>query len=67
MGNGGSLFFISDKIQLNHSMGSNLSFHFYKNQYTEQNNVINYKDWMFGLNRRNNSLKLYYLFCHYGL
>ena len=48
-------------------MGSDLSFSFYKNQYTGKQNVIDYKDWMLGLNRRNDSLKFYYLFKHYGL
>ena len=48
-------------------MGSDINFSFYKNQYTGHYNVIDYKDWMFGLNRRNNSLKFYYLFKHYGL
>jgi hypothetical protein len=61
------LLFIGDKKQLTKSMGSDLSFSFYKNQYTGKQNVIDYKDWMLGLNRRNNSLKFYYLFKHYGL
>lgn len=34
LGNGGSLLFIGDKKQLTRSMGSDISFSFYKNQYT---------------------------------
>lgn len=67
LGNGGSLLFIGDKKQLTHSLGADISFSFYKNQFTGKPNVIDYKDWMLGLNRRNNSLKFYYLFKHYGL
>lgn len=59
--------FISDKKQLTRSMEGNINFSFYKNQYTGREDVIDYKDWMLGLNRRNNSLKFYYLFKHYGL
>lgn len=67
LGNGGSILFIGDKKQLNRSMSSDIVFHFYKNQYNGLPNVVDYKDWMLGLNRRNNSLKFYYLFRHYGL
>lgn len=66
LGNGGSLLFIGDKKQLTKSMGSDIQFSFYKNQYSGLANVVDYKDWMLGLGRRNNSLKLYYLFRHYG-
>lgn len=48
-------------------MGSDVSFSFFKNHYSDQYDVIDYKDWMFGLGRRNNSIKFYYLFRHYGL
>ena len=59
--------FISDKKQLTLSMEGKINFSFYKNQYTGRENVVDYKDWMLGLGRRNNSLKFFYLFKHYGL
>lgn len=48
-------------------MGADTTFSILKNQYSGLDNVVDYKDWMFGLNRRNNSIKFYYLFRHYGL
>jgi aromatic-L-amino-acid/L-tryptophan decarboxylase len=67
-GTGGSLFYIRDKRVITESFNdSSLAFHFYKNQYTGQNDVVDYKDWIVGLARRNNSLKIYYTFEHYGV
>lgn len=67
-GTGGSLFFVADKKILNESFGARkLSFSIFQNHYTENHDVIDYKDWTIGLSRRNNALKLYYTFVHYGL
>lgn len=53
---------------MNESFGAKtINFSFYKNQYTDNYDVVDYKDWIVGLGRRNNSLKLYYTFTHYGL
>lgn len=66
-GTGGSLFYVADKKLLTESFGaSTLHFPFYKNAYTGQEDIVDYKDWIVGLARRNNSLKLYYTFTHYG-
>lgn len=66
-GTGGSLFYVADKKLLTESFGAcTLQFPFYKNAYTGQNDIVDYKDWIVGLGRRNNSLKLYYTFTHYG-
>lgn len=67
MGNGGNIFFVADKRQLIGSMGADINFSFFKNEYSGRTNVVDYKDWSFGLMRKNNSMKFYYLFRHYGL
>lgn len=67
-GTGGSLLFVGDKKIVTESFGASaLQFPFYKNVYTGQQDVVDYKDWIVGLARRNNALKLYYFFTHYGL
>lgn len=47
--------------------GVNAKFAFYNNAFTGQPDIIDYKDWIVGLARRNNALKIYYTFVHYGL
>lgn len=67
-GTGGSLFYVGNKRMVNESFGANaLHFSFYKNEYTNECDVVDYKDWIVGLARRNNAIKLYYTFLHYGL
>jgi aromatic-L-amino-acid decarboxylase len=67
-GTGGSLFYVANKSILTEAFGANaLQFSFYKNQYTNERDVVDYKDWIVGLGRRNNAIKLYYTFLHYGL
>ena len=67
-GTGGSLLFVSDKKIFTEAFGAKtLTFSFYKNEYSGQQDIVDYKDWIVGLGRRNNSLKLYYTFSHYGL
>jgi glutamate/tyrosine decarboxylase-like PLP-dependent enzyme len=67
-GTGGSLFYIGDKKLLNESFGAKtLQFSFYKNHFSDNYDIVDYKDWIVGLARRNNSLKVYYTFLHYGL
>jgi aromatic-L-amino-acid decarboxylase len=43
-----------------------MEFSFY-NKFSEENDIVDYKDWQIGLARRFNSLKVYYLFKFYGL
>jgi aromatic-L-amino-acid/L-tryptophan decarboxylase len=67
-GTGGSLFFVANKKVVNEAFGANLlQFAFYKNHFTDNYDVVDYKDWIVGLARRNNSIKMYYTFVHYGL
>lgn len=67
-GSGGSLMFIADKRSLNQAFSADTSnFTFYQNKFNEDYDVTDYKDWTVGLGRRNNSLKLYYTFKHYGI
>jgi hypothetical protein len=67
-GTGGSLFYVADKKVYTESFGANtLKFSFYKNQFTDNSDIVDYKDWIVGLGRRNNALKLYYTFSHFGL
>ena len=67
-GTGGSLFYVADKSILTQSLGGiNAKFSFYNNAFTGQADVVDYKDWIVGLGRRNNALKIYYTFVHYGL
>jgi len=47
--------------------GINAKFAFYNNAFTGQPDIVDYKDWIVGLARRNNALKIYYTFVHYGL
>lgn len=48
-------------------MGQKLEFSFYKNKYSEEKNTIDYKDWQVGLNKRNNALRLFFIYKMYGL
>jgi hypothetical protein len=59
--------FIKDKKQLNQAFGGTAKFSFYENKFTGRHDVVDYKDWILGLGRRNNSIKFYFLFEHYGL
>lgn len=59
--------FVKDKKQLCHAFSGTQEFSFYNNKYSGKNDVVDYKDWMIGLSRRNNSIKFYFLFEHYGL
>ena len=61
------MMFIKDKAQLNKAFGGTAKFSFYQNKYTGRHDVVDYKDWIFGLNRRNNSIKFYFLYEHYGM
>lgn len=67
MGSGGSMFYVADKKRFLSTMGTNVQFSFFKNKYTEANDVIDYKDWQVGLNHRNNAIRLFFLFKFYGL
>ncbi len=59
--------FIKDKQQLNKAFGGTAQFSFYQNKFTGRNDVVDYKDWIFGLARRNNAIKFFFMFQHYGL
>ena len=48
-------------------MGKEIEYSFLKNEHSSKMDAIDYKDWSFGLLRRNNSLKFFYLFRHFGL
>lgn len=59
--------FVRDKKQLNNSFSGTQKFSFYENKYTGKQDVVDYKDWVVGLGRRNNSIKFYFLYEHYGM
>lgn len=59
--------YVRDKKQLNNAFSGTQKFSFYENKYTGKQDVVDYKDWIIGLGRRNNSIKFYFLFEHYGL
>ena len=59
--------YVRDKKQLNNSFSGTTKFSFYENKYTGKQDVVDYKDWIIGLGRRNNSIKFYFMFEHYGL
>jgi glutamate/tyrosine decarboxylase-like PLP-dependent enzyme len=66
-GTGGSLFFVANKRIVNESFGANVNFSFFKNHFTDYYDVVDYKDWIVGLARRNNAIKMYFTFLHYGM
>lgn len=67
-GTGGSLLYLRDKKIITESFtGQMAQFSFYKNEFNQNYDIIDYKDWIVGLARRNNALKLYYTFIHYGM
>ena len=45
LGLNGSLFFITDKQELAEAMGSKMDYDFYKNKFTDEHDVWDYKDW----------------------
>jgi hypothetical protein len=61
------LLYVGDKKQFTLAFGGTSKFSFYENKYTGKHDVVDYKDWIVGLARRNNGIKFYYLFSHYGL
>jgi aromatic-L-amino-acid decarboxylase len=66
-----ALFYVKDKFLLNESLSGkysqfNLNPEYLKNEYSNLNDVIDYKDWQIGLGRRFNSLKLWFLIRSYG-
>lgn len=65
---GCTLFYVSDKNILTSSMsGANAKFIFFKNAFTGQADVVDYKDWNVALGRRTSAVKVYYTLAHYGL
>jgi len=66
-GNYGSLFFIGDKNELAEAMGGKGNFEIYKNKHSNENTVIDYKDWEIGLGKRFNALKLWWMMRGFGL
>ncbi len=67
-GTGSSFFYINNKEILTESFSAPTSkFPFLKNEFTGQQDVVDYYDWMIGSGRRNYALKLYYFYSHYGL
>jgi aromatic-L-amino-acid/L-tryptophan decarboxylase len=67
-----SLFYVDDKFLLTESLsGKNSQLfqnpEYLKNQFSELNDVIDYKDWQIGLGRRFNSLKIWFLIRNYGV
>jgi len=65
---GCTLFYVADKKNLTESLaGANAKFSFFKNAFTGQNDIVDYKDWSVGLGRRTSAVKLYYTLAHYGL
>lgn len=62
-----SVFFVADKVEYIEAMGGKSDFSFYKNEYSDNYDVIDYKDWRIGLVRRNYALHFYYLFSHFGV
>jgi len=67
IGPGGSCMFVKDKKNFTKSFQGTSKFCFYDNPYSEKPETVDYKDWHFGLDRRNNGLKFFFLFEHYGL
>lgn len=45
LGLNGSLFFITDKQELAEAMGSKMDYDFYRNKFTDEHDVWDYKDW----------------------
>lgn len=41
----GSLFYVNDKSELAEAMGSKIDFEIYKNKFTDNYDVWDYKDW----------------------
>lgn len=41
----GSLFYVNDKNELAEAMGNKIDFEIYKNKFTENYDVWDYKDW----------------------
>lgn len=59
--------FVGDKQELNWALDPEISFSFYKNKYTGQQNAIDYKEWTIGTGRKTSGLKFYFLYKYYGL
>lgn len=63
----GSLFYVSEKQELAEAMGNKIDFEVYKNKFTENYDVWDYKDWQVALGKRFNSLKLWWMIRSTGI
>lgn len=65
-------FYIDDKILLSEATAGKYSSvnpnpEYLKNKYTNQNDIIDYKDWQIGLGRKFSSIKVFYVIRSFGL
>ncbi|CAK65709.1 unnamed protein product (macronuclear) [Paramecium tetraurelia] len=63
----GSLFYVNDKSELAEAMGNKIDFEIYKNKFTDNYDVWDYKDWQVALGKRFNSIKMFWMIKSLGL
>ena len=67
-----ALFYVSDKLLYNESLSGKsaalyINPEFLKNQYSNDLDVVDYKDWQIGLGRRFSSLKMWFMIRSHGI
>jgi glutamate/tyrosine decarboxylase-like PLP-dependent enzyme len=56
-----TFFFVGNKTEYIEAMGSKINPTYIKNKFTQEYNVVDYKDWQVGLGKRQNCYKIWYL------
>ena len=66
-GNNSAVFFVADKTNYRKSLLGGSTPEFLQNKYTNEYDIIDYKDWQVGLGRRFNSLRFWYMIRSVGV
>lgn len=67
-GMGSAFFYVADKKFYTGSLGGeNENPEYLKNKFTDEHDVIDYKNWQVGLGRRFSSLKIWFLIRNFGV
>ncbi len=66
-GNNSAVFFVADKLNYRESLLGGPTPEFLKNKFTNEYDIIDYKDWQIGLGRRFNSLRFWYMIRSLGV
>jgi hypothetical protein len=59
--------FVKDKQEFSACIGGQINFEIYKNRFSEEHDIFEYKDWQISLARRFHSLKIWWVIRSLGI